>query len=211
MRMFVKVCGLTRAEDIAACAAAGVDAVGLNLWPRSKRYVERARAAQLAREAPAGLLKVALFVDAPLEEVVAALTEEPFDVAQLHGDETPEYVAALAARVGARRVWKALRLRDARSLDALEGWAADRVLVDADAPGKGGSGLPADRALAAEAARRRPIVLAGGLSPSTVAEAVRVVRPAGVDVASGVERAPGIKDPDAVAAFVRAARELLLD
>lgn len=211
MTMFVKVCGLTRAEDIAACAAAGADAIGLNLWPGSKRYVEPARAAQLAREAPAGLLKVALFVDAPLDEVVAALTEHPFDVAQLHGDEPQDYVAALAARVGARRVWKALRLRDARSLDGLEAWAAERVLVDADAPGKGGSGLAADRALAAEAARRRPVVLAGGLSPATVADAVRAVRPAGVDVASGVERAPGIKDPEAIAAFVRAAREFPLD
>jgi phosphoribosylanthranilate isomerase len=208
MLMFVKVCGVTRVEDVEACVAAGVDAIGFNLWPRSKRFVDRQKAGELARAVPAGIARVVLFVDAPIDEVASVVESGRFDVAQLHGDETSGYVAELAARLGRARVWKALRLRDARSLDGIEAWAADRVLVDADAPGMGGSGLPADRALAVEAARRRPVVLAGGLTPATVADAIRAVRPAGVDVASGVERAPGIKDPDAIAAFVRAARNI---
>jgi phosphoribosylanthranilate isomerase len=122
-------------------------------------------------------------------------------VAQLHGDETPDY----CARFGARFV-KAIRLRDAASLDALARYGGELALVDADAPGYGGSGRRADWTLAAAAAKRRKLLLAGGLTPDNVADAVRAVAPFGVDVAGGVERAPGVKDWKQIAAFIAAAK-----
>src|SRR5262249_37862133 len=142
-----------------------------------------------------------VFVDASPDEIERAFGEGTITVAQLHGDESPE-----ACRPFAGRYVKALRLRDAGSLALLDAYDCARLLVDADAPGYGGSRPPADRALARLAAARRPVILAGGLTPENVAEAVADVRPYGVDVAGGVERAPGEKDSRKVAAFVAAAR-----
>jgi phosphoribosylanthranilate isomerase len=209
---FVKICGVRTPDDALACARAGADAVGLNFWPRSKRYLGASPAAPfadalaaahaVARAVGPAVRRYGVFVDAPLADVQRALAEGAIDVAQLHGDEPPAYCAQLAAYM------KALRLRDDASLAALDAYGGELVLVDADAPDYGGSGLRADVDLARRAAARRRVVLAGGLTPENVAAAIAAVRPFGVDVAGGVESAPGVKDPRKIVAFVTAARSV---
>jgi phosphoribosylanthranilate isomerase len=201
MSVFVKICGVRTLEDALACVQAGADAIGFNFWPRSKRFVAVETAAEIVRALPVGVARFGVFVDAPADEVARVLALGVADVAQLHGDEPPEY----CARFGERYV-KAIRLRDAASLDALARYGGEWALVDSDTAGYGGSGERADWTLARAAAKCRKVLLAGGLTPENVAEAVRAVEPAGVDVAGGVERAPGEKDWKKVAAFVAAAK-----
>lgn len=205
MSLLVKICGLTVPDEAAACAALGADAIGINLWPGSRRCVSVAQAARIAAAARAArpqTLIVGVFVNAAPAEVLAA----PFiDVIQLHGDEP----AAVSALYAGHRLWKGLRLGCAADLAALDDFTApawERVVIDAPSQGYGGSGRRIDLALAAQAAARRSVLLAGGLTPDNVARCVRAVRPAGVDVASGVESAPGRKDLELVAAFLNAAR-----
>jgi phosphoribosylanthranilate isomerase len=199
--VFVKICGVRTLEDALACHEAGADAIGFNFWRGSKRFVTVDAAAAIARGLPPSLRRFGVFVDAPAEEVARVLALAVVDTAQLHGDESPGYCAAFGDRFV-----KALRLQGAASLDALDRYGGALALVDADAPGYGGSGVRADWTLARAAANRRKVLLAGGLGPDNVAEAVRVVAPFGVDVAGGVERAPGVKDWKKVAAFVAAAK-----
>jgi phosphoribosylanthranilate isomerase len=211
--LFVKICGVRTVEDALACAAAGVDAIGFNLWPGSKRYLPLEEAQAIARALPPSVQRWGVFVDPTADEVERALASGAVAVAQLHGDESPE----LCARFAGRAV-KAVRLVDESSLAALDRYGASLrgspapgsplLLVDADAPGYGGSGRRADLDLARRAAAAHRVLLAGGLTPDNLAEAVRAVRPFGVDVAGGVERAPGVKDPQRIAAFVAAARAL---
>ncbi len=208
----VKICGITRPDDGRHAARAGADAIGLVFYPPSPRYVSPRQAADIVAALPPFLTTVGLFVDAPPEQIAALLEQVPLDMLQFHGDESPEYCAAF------QRPWiKALRMRDGvdpRAEAERYGAAGARgLLVDSYVPGvPGGTGerfdwdrLPADPSL--------PLVLAGGLDPANVAEAVRRVRPWAVDVSGGVEvlgvdgrRQGGIKDPGAVSAFIRAAR-----
>jgi phosphoribosylanthranilate isomerase len=206
MAILVKICGVTRPDDGVACVRAGADWVGLNFWPRSKRFVDRAGAIEVAaaiRAEARGVELVGVFVnEAP--EVVAAIVEEVgLDRIQLHGDEPSSAVAALG-----RRAVAAVRLAtgaDAARAAAMPSQAF--VLLDASAPGYGGSGERADWELARRVvAARDRVILAGGLAPENVAEAIRAVGPYGVDVASGVESSPGIKDPARIQAFVEAAK-----
>jgi phosphoribosylanthranilate isomerase len=201
-RTFVKICGVTTLDDALACAEAGADAIGFNFWPRSRRFVAVEVAAAIAGRLPPRVRTVGVFVDPTAAEVERAFAAGAIAVAQLHGDETPAFCAAFAGRC-----WKALRLRDRATLARLGDYDCELVLVDADTPGYGGSGERADVDLAAEAARLRPLLLAGGLTPDNVAAAIERVRPFGVDVAGGVESAPGIKDWGKVAAFVARAKE----
>lgn len=201
MKPFVKICGVTSLEDALACADAGADAIGFNFWPRSKRYVSVEAAAAIAKKVPAQLRTVGVFVDPSAEEVDRAFGAGAIDLAQLHGDETPEF----CRRFGGRYL-KAFRLRDRATLQQLDDYDCDLVLVDADSAGYGGSGQRADVELAAEAAAGRRVILAGGLTPDNVADAIVAVRPYGVDVAGGVEREPGVKDWLKVAAFVARAK-----
>jgi len=196
---FVKICGLRTLDDALACAAAGADAVGFNFWRGSKRFVEIDKVAGFAL--PPGLRRFGVFVDPDPAEVERAFASGAIEIAQLHGDESPE----LCARFAGRYV-KAIRLRDQRSLALLDDYDCELLLVDADAPGYGGSGRAADRALARQAAERRKVLLAGGLTPDNVGAAIAEVRPFGVDVAGGVESAPGVKDHAAIARFIHAAR-----
>lgn len=208
----VKICGITRPDDGRHAARAGADAIGLVFYPPSPRYVSPRQAADIVAALPPFVTTVGLFVDAPPEQIAALLEQVPLDMLQFHGDELPEYCAAF------QRPWiKALRMRDGvdpqAEADRYGAAGARGLLVDSYVPGvPGGTGerfdwdrLPADPSL--------PLVLAGGLDPATVAEAVRRVRPWAVDVSGGVEvlgvdgrRQGGIKDPGAVSAFIRAAR-----
>ena len=200
----VKICGLTRLEDVEAAVRLGADALGFNFWPGSRRYLAPARARELVRALPPFVTAVGVLVDPSREEALAAAAASGVQVLQLHGDEPPELCLGLGLPV-----LKALRVRGPESLALLDRYAgvACGFLLDADSAGYGGSGLTFDWGLAARAAARVPVVLAGGLTPANVAAAVRAVRPWGVDVASGVESAPGLKDHDLMARFVRAAKE----
>jgi phosphoribosylanthranilate isomerase len=201
MRTRIKVCGFRRAEDLRAAAALGIDAVGLNL-ARGPRRLELDEAVALAASVPPLLTLVALFVDAPREQVLAQATRLRAAVVQLHGDETPEDAAWLRARMP---VIKAFRIRSSADLDACDGYPADAYLLDACVPGvHGGSGATWDHRLLAGRRLAAPVILAGGLTPANAAAAVAACRPWAIDTASGVESAPAIKDPAALAALVAA-------
>jgi len=202
VKRFVKICGVTTLDDALACVDAGADAIGFNFWPRSKRHVDVDVASAIAKRLPPNVRTVGVFVDPSAEEVDRAFASGAIDLAQLHGDESPEFCARFAGRY-----IKAMRMRDAASVAALAQFPCDLVLVDADTPQYGGSGQRANVELAAAVASQRRTILAGGLTPENVREAVAAVRPYGVDVAGGVEREPGIKDWMKVAAFVKAAKE----
>ncbi|MCA8878911.1 MAG: phosphoribosylanthranilate isomerase [Rhodobacteraceae bacterium] len=205
----VKFCGLTRSRDVAAAAAAGAAYVGFVFFPKSPRHLSLDAARALALDVPAGIAKVALTVDASDAELDAILAEVPIDILQLHGRETPERVTALRTRTGLPQM-KAVGVAEAADLAILDryGRVADMILVDAKAPKgaalPGGNGVPFDWRLIA--GRRWPVpwMLAGGLTPENVAEAVRLTGARQVDVSSGVETAPGVKDPDRIAAFAAA-------
>jgi phosphoribosylanthranilate isomerase len=204
MDLLIKICGVTTAKDAAMAAELGADAIGVNFWPGSKRYVDPGEAGPILAAIPAGVLKVGVFVNEPEKEFAdLALRIEllGLDRVQLHGDERP----ADYAELDPARLIRAIRIRDAASFAAAAGWSPSLWLYDAFVEGYGGGGVPAPWPLIAEKARR-PFLLAGGLTPENVADAVRATRPDGVDVSSGVERAPGVKDPAKVAAFIAAAR-----
>jgi len=210
MTVRVKICGLTRPDDVSTAVAAGAAYVGFVFFPRSSRHLEIEAARALAVEVPPGVAKVALVVDAGDPAIEAILARVPIDMLQLHGHEPPERVAALRARHGLP-VMKAVGVATADDLPALEAYAAvaDQLLVDAK-PAQGAS-LPGGNGVAFDwrliAGRRWPVpwMLAGGLTPANVAEAVRLTGARQVDVSSGVESAPGVKDADLVRAFVAAA------
>ena len=206
----VKICGLRTPSDVAACAAAGAAYIGLNFFPPSPRFLTLDQGRDVALAAPEGLAKVALVVDAPdatLDAIVAAM---PLDMLQLHGTESPERVAELRSRYGLP-VMKVIGVSGEDDLAALIDYslAADQLLIDAKAPKDavlpGGNGLSFDWRLVAQRRWLRPWMLAGGLSAQNVAEAVRLTNVRQVDVASGVESAPGVKDPAKIAAFIAAA------
>lgn len=208
----VKICGLTSAGALAHAARAGAAFGGLVFYPPSPRSLTPEAAAAVAAAAPPGFTRVALTVDADDALIDAILAAVPVEMLQLHGRESPERVAALRARTGLA-VMKAVGIRDAADLAAIEAYeaVADWILVDAKPPREGPGVLPGGNALTFDwrlvAGRRwrRPWMLAGGLTPENVAEAVRLTGAPVVDVSSGVESAPGVKDPAKVAAFVRAA------
>jgi phosphoribosylanthranilate isomerase len=206
----VKICGARTVADVQACADAGAAYIGLNFFPRSPRYVTPDEARVLALAAPVGLAKVALTVDADdalLDMLVGAM---PLDMLQLHGHETPARVAEVRARYGLP-VMKAVGVADESDLAELieMSLAADQILIDAkppkDAVLPGGNGLTFDWRLLVGRKWLRPWMLAGGLTAANVAEAVRLAGPRQVDVSSGVESAPGVKDHAKIAAFVAAA------
>lgn len=197
----VKICGVTRVEDALLAVRLGADAIGLNLWPGSKRCVTVEAARAIAEALPASVAAVGVFVDPTRDEVLRAAERAGLDTIQLHGDEPPELAAALPFPV-----LKAIRVGGRDALALLARYEVEAFLLDAPSPGYGGSGATFDWDIAAEAARTARVILAGGLVPGNVAEAIRRVRPCAVDVASGVERAPGVKDPEKLTAFMKAAK-----
>ena len=203
-----KICGLTRPDDAAFAAARGATYLGMVFWPGSKRAIDRARGKVLAgcaRAARADVRLVGVFVDASVAEVEATAAAVGLDVVKLHGDVRVSVGAAVAA--AGLEVWKAIGLASAADLDRLTAWPAAAHLLDAPTAARGGSGQVIDWGLAAQAvAAGHRIVLAGGLTPHNVATAIAAVKPFAVDVASGVERAPGDKDPVKVFEFLDAAQ-----
>lgn len=205
-RVRVKICGITCSEDAESAVQAGADALGFNAWQGSKRYLDVAAAGAWMGELPGFVTRVVLCVNHTLEEALR-LGGLPFiDVAQFHGDESDGYCARYSA--DGRPHIRAVRPRSRAELDRLPVMGTRQVLLDAAVPGAyGGTGARADLGLAAEAVARFPrlsLTLAGGLEPGNVAEAVRLVRPYAVDVASGVESAPGRKDRFKMRDFVQA-------
>jgi len=202
MRTRVKICGITRDEDLRATAEAGADAFGLVFYPPSPRFLTLERARELSRAAPAFLTSVALFVNATEEEVKRVLEVVQPQVLQFHGEEPPEFCRAF----GVPYV-KACRVKP--GVDLLEYWRpfsdACGWLADAWVEGYGGAGTGFDWSLV-PAVRARPLVLSGGLNPENVGEAIRRVKPWGVDVSSAVESAKGVKDAARIAAFVAEVR-----
>lgn len=204
--MKVKICGITNEADAVHAVAAGADALGFVLYRHSPRYIEPTIARTIIAGLPPFVLTVGVFVNEEVATVRRLMDECGLSLAQLHGDEPASYCQSLG-----RPALKALRLKDRGSFLSLaefQGRANVRgFVIDAfSEQAYGGTGRTADWTLAAEVARAAPVLLAGGLTPLNVAEAIERVRPYGVDVSSGVEAQPGKKDPAKVKAFIEAAR-----
>lgn len=199
----VKICGITNPADAQHAAACGADALGFIFYPGSPRFVAPDRARCIIADLPPFVTTVGLFVNEPSARIREIADFCGLNVIQLHGDEGPEL-----CNHPPYRVIKALRLQDGMSPDTMPDYKASALLLDASVPGQyGGTGQVCDWGLAAEFASQRKVILAGGLTPANVAEAVERVRPYGVDVSSGVESAAGKKDAEKVAQFIRMAKE----
>lgn len=199
----IKICGITREEDLLAAARLGADAIGLVFYAKSPRYVTPLRAAELLRALPPFVTSVGLFVNASPEEVRATLAVAPLDLLQFHGDEEPEYCASFGLPY-----LKAVRVKPEVDLVqyAARYASARGLLLDAFVEGiPGGTGLSFDWSLI-PSDLSLPVVLSGGLDPANVQQAVEQVKPWAVDVSSGVEAAKGIKDAAKIAAFVQGVR-----
>lgn len=207
----VKICGVTRVDDAVRAAYLGADAIGLNFWSGSKRCVDLATAREIVAAVPPLVMSVGVFVDQEADEVRRIASQVGLGAVQLHGSETVAVCAGYPVPV-----YKAFRCapRDDSAglpwVDEIGAYSGEvaGVLLDAAAAGPGGTGRVCDWTLARKAASELPIVLAGGLTPDNVAEAIAAVRPWAVDVASGVEASPGVKDPELMARFIRAAKEM---
>jgi phosphoribosylanthranilate isomerase len=198
----VKLCGTTRLEDAELAVSFDAWAIGFILWPQSKRAADPAVAAGIARAMRRRIELVGVFVNPTLDEVVHAVEGIWLTHVQLHGDEGPAFCNAVAQRTGAR-VIKALSITSGADIREIERFHTDFHMLDTGR----GTGRTWDWQLAAQRRSQVPVILAGGLTPENVGEAIAAVNPWGVDVASGVEAEPGIKDPAKVEAFMAAARQ----
>lgn len=200
----VKVCGVTNPKDALVAADAGADAIGL-LFANSSRCVSVERASEISTAIPNQVLKVGVFVNEKSEEILRVANEVGLDLAQLHGDETPETVTFLRER--GLKVMKALRVRDASSLEEIERYGADFFLLDAwSEKARGGTGTSFDWGVAKSLRGRDNIVVSGGLTPENVRDAIEFFDPYGVDASSSLEDAPGKKNDERVRRFVSAAK-----
>jgi phosphoribosylanthranilate isomerase len=198
----VKICGLTTVDDAVRCIEAGADAIGLNFWDGSPRCVDVSTARAIVEVGGDRATMVGVFVDATRDQIRKILRETGIQWAQLHGDETPELVAQLLPHA-----YKAVGVKDGSAIELARSYPGEHLLLDASVPGTpGGTGRTFDWDIAATVAKERKLTLAGGLTQDNVAEAVRAVKPFRVDVASGVESAPGHKDGERVQRFIRAAK-----
>lgn len=203
--MIVKICGLTRPEDVALAAELGATALGMVFWPSSPRAVTRAQARALVDAAPSGVLTVGVFVDPTRDELDAVMGDVPLGAVQLHGQESASFVESLPWPVV-----KAVQVPADGPLPDVGVWSNRvRVLLDAHNPvRRGGTGQRIDWRKAETLARQRPVILAGGLNADNVVAAIEAVGPAGIDVSSGVERTAGVKDPAKLKALFEALQEL---
>jgi len=201
----IKICGVTRAEDALAAVRLGADALGFNFWPGSKRHVPPAVARAIIARLPPFVTPVGVFVNQTEGEMRAIAAESGIRIFQLHGDEPPELCARLPLPVV-----KAIPVDQVKTLSRLLSYEVSAFLLDTPSRGYGGSGEPFDWSLAEGVSEVAPIILAGGLTPENVAAAVRAVRPYAVDVASGIESSPGVKDMARMSRFIAAVREVIL-
>lgn len=202
-QLVVKICGITRPQDAELAAGLGADALGFVFWPGSPRYVRPEVAASIATNLPAAVMKVGVFVDQPAEEVARIMDQAGLDVAQLHGHESPDYCRGLRCKI-----FKAIRMTGNGSVTVSDFGPDVVLLVDAHDPVRlGGTGRTVNWDAAREIAATRPTILAGGLNAANIKLAIRSVRPYGIDVSSGVESAPGVKDPARLRAFFEALHE----
>ena len=200
--MEVKICGLTNIEDACAARDAGADYLGFVLYEKSPRSVTPEKLAEIVEELGEGVRAIGVFVNDTAETVAAIVEKCGLYGAQIHGDESPESFGDLPFPV-----WRAVWIEDGMAMPDPEIWKADRYVIDAAVPGQyGGSGVTADWDVAAELSQNFPVMLAGGLTPANICDAVRAVRPLGVDVSSGVESRPGRKDHDVLIKFVIGAK-----
>ena len=204
-RVRVKVCGVTRLEDALAAVDLGADALGFNFWPKSKRYCPPRVAQSIVAKLPPLTAAVGVFVNQPQAQIERVVKSVGLQAVQLHGNESPEFCAQFEVPV-----IKALAVADTASLRAIKTYAVSAYLLDTPSRGYGGSGKAFDWSLLKWLDRRKLFILAGGLTPTNVARAVETVKPYGVDVASGVESSPGIKDKRKMARFIAAAKEAKL-
>jgi phosphoribosylanthranilate isomerase len=196
--MKVKVCGLKSYEDARSALDAGAWALGFVFYPLSKRFIEPEEAARITRRLPGSALTVGVFVDAPLETVNATVEIAGLGGVQLHGKEDDSYAGAVKADL----VIKAIRVGPIFDAESLRGYPGCRILLDTHRPDSpGGTGDPFDWTIARRAGEVRPIILAGGLTTENVEEALRVARPDGLDISTGLESAPGVKDRGKIARF----------
>jgi phosphoribosylanthranilate isomerase len=201
----IKICGIKSVDDALAALDAGADMIGFNFYPKSPRYIEvgMCRNIMSVMRKYGHIVFVGVFVNASVEQIRATMETCGLNLAQLHGDESPETVKALKGKA-----FKAFR-GDPQSLDDFARELAPAFLLDASVKGEyGGTGAKADWSAAAQLAKQYPLLLAGGLTPENVAEAVQCVNPWGVDVASGVESSPGVKDPVKMRTFIQAIKRL---
>jgi phosphoribosylanthranilate isomerase len=201
---FLKVCGITRLTDALHAVEQGATALGFVFWPHSPRYVTPERAAEIIGELPSTIVTVGVFVNEPVDSIRDVVARSRVTTVQLHGDEPPAYAEGLG--------WPIIRSVSVDEAgEACPAWPTETVfLVDSvDPVRRGGTGGQVDWARAAAVARDWRVVLAGGLTPENVAHAIATVRPYGVDVSSGVEQSPGVKDFDKVARFLASARSAL--
>jgi phosphoribosylanthranilate isomerase len=214
----IKICGITSVRDALVAASAGADAIGLNFWSQSRRYVRSEMAHEIAAAVPGHLMKVGVFVNAKAADIALTVDQVGLDWIQLHGDEPAELLAKLPSRLPILRAFRSganglAPLKQFLAEATGQGRGPDGVLVDADAADEfGGTGRRADWARIAgdrHLLSGLPLILAGGLTPLNVVAAIDAVRPHGVDVASGVESQPGVKDAALVEQFVAAARAAL--
>jgi phosphoribosylanthranilate isomerase len=200
----VKVCGITRLEDAELAAELGAWAIGFVLWPHSPRAADRMAAVAIAAALRRRVELVGVFVNATLDEIAHAAEELHLTHLQLHGDEGPSFCAEAGRRTGAK-VIKAIRVASAADFQDLERYHTDLHLLDTAVRGlRGGSGRTWDWALAARRRRHVPVILSGGLGADNVAAGIAAVEPWAVDVSSGVEASPGVKDPAKLRAFMAA-------
>ena len=199
--IFIKVCGITSVSDALHAVEQGATALGFVLWPKSPRAVTVDRAAEIIAALPSHVMTVGVFVNEPIDGIRTAAARAHLTAVQLHGDEPPAYADALD--------WPVLRAVSVDEIDVAAGtWSADTALLvdNIDPVRRGGTGAAVDWTRAAGVAKTRRVVLAGGLTPENVGTAIRAVHPFGVDVSSGVESAPGVKDLDKVTQFISNAR-----
>jgi phosphoribosylanthranilate isomerase len=215
MSIKAKICGLNHPAAVAAAVAGGASHVGFVFYPPSPRSIDPLKAASLAAGVPAGIVKVGLFVDASDEDIVRTMGEAPLDMLQLHGDETPRRVKDVRRKFG-KPVMKALRVASAADIAAADEYlpAVDWLLFDAKPPPEmknalpGGNAISFDWSLIAGRGWSKPWMLSGGLNVRNLADAVRITGAKTVDVSSGVEDAPGRKNPEKIAAFLKLAASL---